>query len=329
MKLIIQIPCFNEAQTLPLTYKTLPTRIEGIDSIETLVIDDGSIDNTAEIAKEIGVTHVYRYVQNKGLARAFSLGMEKSLALGADIIVNTDADNQYCGQDIAKIVQPILEEKADVVVGDRQTDSIEHFSLIKKKLQKIGSTVIRKLSHTEVRDTVSGFRAFSRDAALKLNTLTEFSHTVESLIQLGNQKVIIRSVPIGTNEPLRPSRLFSSIPQFLIQQLSTILRVYATYKALKIFTVLGLLTILPGLMGLGRFLYFYFTSGGQGHVQSLIFSALFINIGFIVFMFGIIADLICNNRKLLENILYLTKKREFESRSTTLVKKGSTHADRP
>ena len=311
MKLIIQIPCYNEEKTLPVTYKDLPTQIEGIDEIKILIINDGSTDNTVKIAKKIGVDHIVNFNRNKGLARAFSAGIEECLELGADIIVNTDADNQYCGQDISKLIKPVVEGKADVVVGDRNTDKISHFSWTKKKMQKMGSLLIRKLSNTKVTDTVSGFRAFSRDAAIRINTLTEFSYTVESLIQLGNQKLKIISIPIRTNKELRESRLFTSIPKFLSMQLSTILRVYATYKALRIFTIIGLIIILPGLLGLSRFLYYYFMADGEGHIQSLIFTAILINVGFIVFMFGIIADLISSNRKLIENILYKIKKIEL------------------
>lgn len=312
MKLIIQIPCYNEEKTLPVTCRDLPRQIEGIDEIETLIINDGSTDNTVEVARKIGVNHIVNFNRNKGLARAFSAGIEKCLESGADVIVNTDADNQYCGQDIPKLVKPVIDGEADVVVGDRQTDKISHFSWIKKRLQKTGSSLIRKLSNTKVADTVSGFRAFSRDAAMRINTLTEFSYTIESLIQLGNQKLKIISVPIRTNDELRKSRLFKSIPGFLSLQLSTILRVYATYKALRVFTAIGLIVILPGLLGFGRFLYYFFTVGGEGHIQSLIFSTVLINIGFIVFMFGIIADLIGNNRKLIEKALYKIKKMELK-----------------
>ena len=312
MKLIIQIPCYNEEKTLSVTYRDLPKQIEGIDEIEILIINDGSTDNTVEVAGKIGVNHIVSFNRNKGLARAFNAGIEKCLELGADIIVNTDADNQYCGQDIPKLVKPVVEGKADVVVGDRQTDKIAHFSWTKKKLQKSGSALIRKLSNTKVADTVSGFRAFSRDAAMRINTLTEFSYTIESLIQLGNQKLKIISIPIRTNDELRKSRLFKSIPGFLSLQLSTILRVYATYKALRVFTVIGLIVILPGLLGFARFLYYYFTVGGEGHIQSLIFSTVLINVGFIVFMFGIIADLISSNRKLIESALYKIKKIELD-----------------
>lgn len=314
MKLIIQIPCYNEEKTLPLTLHDLPKKVEGIDEVETLIIDDGSTDRTVEVARKIGVNHIVSFRDNKGLAKAFSSGLEKSLELGADIIVNTDADNQYSGQDIPKLVEPIIKGEAEVVVGDRQTDKIPHFSWIKKKLQKYGSTLVSSLSKTKVADTTSGFRAYSRDAAMMINNFTEFSYTIENLIQLGNQKINIISVPVRTNQKLRESRLFKSIPNFLTYQFAAILRVYSTYRALKIFTIIGLLIILPGLFGFARFLYYYFTTGGQGHIQSLIFSTALLIVGFLVFMFGIIADLINNNRKLIEKALYKIKKLEMNNK---------------
>lgn len=314
MKLIIQIPCYNEEKTLETTVRDLPDKIDGIDSIETLIINDGSTDRTLEIARKIKINHIISFVSNRGLARAFSAGIEESLKLGADIIINTDADNQYYGQDIPKLIKPIVDGKADVVVGDRQTDKIPHFSWIKKKLQKYGSRLVRRLSETKVKDAVSGFRAYSREAALRINTLMEFSHTVENLIQLGDQKIKIISTPIRTNKILRKSRLFTNVPNFLALQSATILRTYATYKALKVFTVIGLIIVLPGLFGFIRFLYFYFTGSGLGHVQSLIFSSALLFIGFLIFMFGIIADLISNNRKLIEKALYKIKKMELEKK---------------
>lgn len=314
MKLIVQIPCYNEEKTLPATLNDLPKRIQGIDTIETLIIDDGSTDRTQEIAHKCGVNHIISFKNNRGLAKAFSAGIEKSLELGADIIVNTDADNQYSGQDIPKLIKPIIEGKADVVVGDRQPDKIPHFSWIKKKLQKYGSALIRRLSQTEVMDTVSGFRAYSRDAAMRINTLMEFSYTIENLIQLGNQKIKTISIPIRTNEKMRESRLFTSIPNFLSLQASTILRVYATYKALKVFTVLGFIIILPGLFGFFRYVYFYLKATGGAHIQSLIFSSVLVFVGFMLFMFGIIADLISNNRKLIEKALYKIQKMEMENK---------------
>lgn len=315
MKLIIQIPCYNEEKSLPITFANLPKKIEGFDTIETLIINDGSTDNTVEVAKLIGVDHIINFKQNRGLAMAFSAGIEKCLELGADIIVNTDADNQYCGADIKKLVLPIINNKADVVIGDRETNKIKHFSWFKKRLQQSGGSLVRNLSNTNVPDTVSGFRAFSKEAALNINVLTNFSYTIENLIQLGYQKHKIVSVPVKTNDKLRESRLFKSLPSFMRNQLATILRVYATYKALKVFTVIGLIMILPGLAGYGRFLYYYYNGNGDGHIQSLIFSTTFIIIGFLVFMFGIISDLISNNRKLIEKTLYKVKQLELKEKN--------------
>ncbi len=312
MKLIIQIPCYNEEKTLPVTYVDLPKKIEGIDQIETLVIDDGSTDKTLEVAKALGVSHILPLKNNRGLARAFEAGLEKSLELGADIIVNTDGDNQYYGPDIEKLVRPIIDGQADMVVGDRQTDTIQHFSWTKKKLQKAGSSLIRRLSKTNIRDTVSGFRAYTRDTAMKINILTEFSYTIENLIQLGNQRLRIVSVPVQTNKKLRKSRLFKGIGHFISNQLRTLIRVYSTYRALRVFTTLGIILILPGLIGFGRFLYFYFTEGGEGHIQSLIFSTTFLIIGFLVIIFGIMADLISMNRKLLEKLLIFMKEAKWK-----------------
>ncbi len=314
MKLIIQIPCYNEEESLPVTYADLPKNINGIDTIETLIINDGSTDNTVEVAKRLGINHIVNFKKNRGLAMAFSEGIDRCLQLGADIIVNTDADNQYNGADIEKLVQPILSGKADVVVGDRETSKIEHFSWYKKKLQYSGSSLVRRLSNTNIPDAVSGFRAFSKEAALRINVLTDFSYTIENLIQLGHQKLKIISVPVKTNKAIRKSRLFKSMPAFIRNQMATVLRVYSTYKALKIFTIIGFIMILPGIAGFARFLYFYFTSGGEGHVQSLIFSTTLIIIGFLVFMFGIISDLISNNRKLIEKTLYKIKKMESENK---------------
>ncbi|KPK62371.1 glycosyl transferase [candidate division WOR_3 bacterium SM23_42] len=310
MKLIIQIPCYNEEELLPITLRALPKEIEGIDTIETLVIDDGSSDKTVEVARKNAVTHILSFKHNRGLARAFAAGIEKCLELSADIIVNTDADNQYSGNDIPKLVKPILEGEADIIVGDRQTDKIASFSPIKKMLQKIGSTLVRRLSNARIIDTVSGFRAYSREAAMHINILTEFSYTVENLIQLGNDKFKIQSVPINTNETLRKSKLHRGTTHFVSSQLRTIIRSYAMYKALKVFTYFGLLFLLPGLLIGARFVYFFIFEPGKatGHVQSLIFAAVLIIISFILFMLGIIADLISDNRKLIEKLIQYHRK---------------------
>ena len=305
MKLMIQIPCYNEEKDLPRTLRDLPKTIPGINVIEILVIDDGSSDKTAETARAESADHVLRLKRNRGLAKAFAAGVARALELGADIIVNTDADNQYIGADIALLVEPILRDEADVVVGDRQVDRMAHFSGLKKILEKTGSAFVRKLSSTDVVDVVSGFRAFSREAALHINVLTDFSYTVENLIQLGSQKFRILSVPIRASAPVRKSRLHKGIFHFIVNQIRTMVRSYAMYKALKAFTMIGLLFFLPGVaLGL-RFVYiFVFTSRSTaGHVQSLILAAILIILSFIFFMMGILADLISANRKLVEKLL--------------------------
>jgi glycosyltransferase involved in cell wall biosynthesis len=317
MKLVIQIPCYNEEKDLSATFLDLPRKIEGIDRIETLVVDDGSEDDTIGTARRLGIDHVLALKSHKGLACAFSEGIDRSLRLGADIVVNTDADNQYSGQDIPLLVKPILDGNADVVVGVRQVDRIAHFSWAKKKLLRWGSSVIRVLSQTEIEDAVSGFRAFSKEAALRTNILTNYSYTIENLVQLGNQRLKIVSVPVRTNPKARESRLIKSVPHFLGQQLATILRVYATYKALKIFLTLSLIIILPGLFGFLRFLYFYLTGRGQGHIQSLIFSTAALLVGLLMLVFGVIADLIGNNRKLIEKALHRIRKLELEKTERT------------
>ena len=317
MKLIIQIPCYNEEKNLPDTLSDLPKTIPGVDRIETLVIDDGSQDSTVEVARRNGIDHILRLKNHQGLARAFSAGIDRSLELGADIIVNTDADNQYAGQDIPRLVQPVLEGKADLVVGARQIKAVPHFSWFKKKLLRWGSAVTRALSRTEVEDVVSGFRAFSREAAVRLTILSEYSYTIENLIQLGREKLKIVSVPIRTNPKSRESRLIKNVPHFVGQQAATVLRVYATYHALKVFLALGLLIILPGVLGFVRFLYYYWNGRGGGHIQSLIFSSAMFLLGFLVLIFGLIADLIGNNRKLIERALYRIKRMELESAERT------------
>ena len=312
MKLIIQIPCFNEECTLPLTVQDLPIKVEGIDDIEYLVIDDGSRDLTIETARELGVHHVVNFPNNRGLAKSFMAGIDASLRLGADIIVNTDGDNQYRGQEIEKLVRPILEERADIVVGDRQVDSIKHFSLFKKKLQKTGSWVVRLASGTEVTDATSGFRAYSREAALRLNTLSEFSYTLETIIDAGRRKAAIENVKVGTNEKLRDSRLYKGIWHYLEKSATTIIRTYTMFKPLRVFLPLGVIVFLLGfLIGL-RYIYFFSLGQGTGHVQSLILSSILLTSGVHLVVFGLLADAISANRKIIDEILYRLKRQEYE-----------------
>jgi glycosyltransferase involved in cell wall biosynthesis len=304
VKLIVQIPCYNEEKTLPLTLRDIPREIEGVDETEILIVDDGSTDRTLEVAKELGVDHIVRNTCNKGLARTFFVGLDACLRLGADIIVNTDGDNQYKGEDIPKLIAPILAGKYDIVVGDRQTDKIPHFSSTKKKLQKIGSFVVRKLSETKTPDAVSGFRAFSRDAAMQLNVVSPHSYTIETIIQAGKKHFAVGSVPIGTNPATRKSRLFDSIPHFLERSISTIIRVYSMYQPLRVFFIIGCICILAGLIPSVRFLIKYLKIGGTGHIQSLILASIMLFAGFLAMMIAIIGDLISFNRKLIEEVLY-------------------------
>lgn len=303
VKLIVQIPCFNEEHTLPVTVRDLPKALPGIETVEYLVVDDGSSDRTAETARECGVHHVVGFRKNRGLARAFALGINACLERGADIIVNTDADNQYHGQDISKLVEPLLNGEADIVIGDRQTHTIEHFSTLKKFLQKHGSIMVGLFSGMEVPDATSGFRAMTREAALELNVISDFSYTLETLIQAGNKKLAVKSVPIRTNDKLRESRLFRSVFTFVKRSAATLMRVYTTHEPLKVFTTAAVLTMIPALFLFGRFLYFFIKEGGAGHIQSLILGAvLAIGAAFLVTV-GILADLINANRKLIEQIL--------------------------
>ena len=303
IKLIVQIPCFNESGTLPATIAAIPRQIEGIDRIELLVIDDGSSDNTSTVATELGVEHIVRHRINRGLARSFTSGLDYALKAGADIIVNTDGDNQYCGADIAKLVQPILNGQADLVIGDRQTWDLEHFSRSKRILQSVGSRLVRRLSSTDVPDAVSGFRAFSRAAAMKLNVVSSFSYTIETLIQAGRSRMAIVSVPVRTNGSTRPSRLFKSIPQFLRKSGATMLRAYALHRPLSVFLGIGCGLFALGLAPIARFLYFASIHDGAGHVQSLILGVALTILGGSVGSLGLLADLIAANRQLLESTL--------------------------
>ena len=312
MKLIVQIPCLNEEDTLPATIGDIPRQVPGIDRVEVLVIDDGSTDRTSEVARECGADHVIRFAQNRGLGHAFKAGFDACLRLGADIIINTDGDNQYFGGDIDKLVAPIIEGRADLVIGDRQTGDIAHFSFVKRHLQRFGSRVISRLADMDIPDVASGFRAFSRDAAMHLSTFTDFDHTAEHVIESGQKRVAVVSVPIRTNPKLRESRLFSNIGEFVFRSGSISLRAYARYKALKIFALFGALTFAAGfLLGL-RFLYFFFlTDQGMLHVQSLILAAILLLAGFQMFLTGVIADLIATNRSLLEEVLNRVRRIEL------------------
>lgn len=312
MKLIIQIPCYNEAETLEIALNDLPKQIDGIDKIEYLIINDGSKDNTVEVARNWGVHYVVNFKQNKGLAKGFMAGIDACLKHGADIIVNTDADNQYCGKDIETIVRPILDGKADMVIGERPIDETEHFSPIKKKLQHLGSWVVRKASHTNIPDAPSGFRAFSREAAMRLNVVNDYTYTLETIVQAGRSKMAIMSVPIRTNPELRSSRLFHSMWGYVKKSMLTILRAFMWYKPLYCFTMVALV---PSLIGLGiaiRFLFFYFNGTGKGHVQSLILACTLLIIGFITFVIGLLADTIAANRRILEDVQYHVRKLEYD-----------------
>ena len=321
MKLIIQIPCYNEAETLEVALNDLPRKLDGVDEIEYLIINDGSRDDTVEVARKWGVHHVVNFKQNKGLAKGFMAGLDGCLRCGADIIVNTDADNQYCGEDIAALIRPILEGKADMVIGERPIDETEHFSPVKKKLQHFGSWVVRKASHTDIPDAPSGFRAFSREAAMRMNVVNDYTYTLETIVQAGREKIALASVPVRTNAELRPSRLFKSIWGYVKKSILTILRAFMMYKPLMSFTLLAIPTTLIGL-GIGvRFLYFMAIGQSGGHVQSLILACTLIIIGFLTFMIGLVADVIAANRKILQDVQYHVKRMEYSQSNSGREKK--------
>jgi glycosyltransferase involved in cell wall biosynthesis len=310
-KLIIQIPCLNEASTLPVTLADLPRQVPGVDAVEFLIIDDGSVDGTAEVARAHGAHHVVRFRRRKGLAAAFMAGIDACLKLGADYIVNTDGDNQYCGADVATLLAPLLSGEADIVVGDRNIQDVEHMSPTKKVLQRLGSWVVRQVSNTKVPDTTSGFRAYTRDAALRLTIVSEFSYTLESIIQAGKKRMAIAHVPIATNRRLRESRLFGSSWGYVKVSAATIVRIYAMYEPLKVLSSIGGFVFLAGLAISARFLYFYVTGAGLGHLQSLILSAVLMIVGFEVVLIGLVADVISGNRKLIEDLLYRVRGMEL------------------
>jgi glycosyltransferase involved in cell wall biosynthesis len=315
-KLIIQIPCLNEAATLPSTLADLPTAIDGVDVIETMVIDDGSTDGTAEVARTHGVTHVIQFRRHKGLAAAFRTGIDACLREGADVIVNTDADNQYAGADIPRLVAPLLDGTADVVIGDRNIRELEHMSWPKKLLQRFGSWTVRKVSNTKVPDTTSGFRAYSRDAALRMTIVSEFSYTLESIIQAGKKRMAVAHVPVATNPVTRPSRLFGSIWSYLKNSGATIVRIYAMYEPLKVFTYIGGIVFAAGFAISVRFLYYYlFTFEAEGKIQSLILSAVLMIVGFQVVLIGLLADVISGARKLIEDLLYRVRRMELDRKT--------------
>lgn len=316
MHLIIQIPCYNEAETLPETLASLPTQIPGVDRLDVLIIDDGSSDNTAEVAARCGVRHIVRHAHNRGLAAAFQTGIEAGLRLGADIIVNTDADGQYLGEDIPGLIEPIQQGQADIVIGDRQTHKIAHFSPLKRWLQKSGSWVVRLASNTKIPDATSGFRAFSRNAALRLNILTRYTYTLETIIQAGKKGLVIHSVPIRTNYPTRQSRLVRSNWDYVKRSAATILRIYTFYEPLRTFSYLSLPFFLIGGGLLARFFYFFFTdtftTTGR-YVQSVVVGSTLITLGLLIFVLGVVADLIAANRLLIEETLYKIKRLEMQA----------------
>jgi len=313
VKLIVQIPCYNEEAALPQTVRDLPRALPGVDAIEYLVVDDGSTDRTSEVAQESGVHHIVRLKQNRGLAIAFLTGLEVALKAGADVIVNTDADNQYQGEDVARLIQPILEGQADIVVGDRGVAALEHFSPLKRLLQKWGSWVVQRAAGIAIPDATSGFRAFTRDAALHLTVLSDYTYTLETLIQAGARRMAVVYVPVRTNPQTRRSRLVHNIPSFLALSTVTILRFYTMYRPMRVFTTMGGVFIASGVMLGLRFLYFFWQSGGAaGHVQSLILASILTIVGFQVCLIGLIADLVRLNRKMMEETLYRVRRMELE-----------------
>lgn len=313
MKLIVQIPCYNEEKTLWDVLRDIPKKIDGIKTIETMIIDDGSTDATVKVAQKFWVHHIVLHGNNRGLWNAFRSGMEKALEEGADILINTDGDNQYPGKYIADLVEKMQATGAHIVMWDRQTKNISHFSLLKKFFQWLGSSLVRFLSGTQVPDSVSGFRAYSREALLKLNVTSEFSYAVDTLVQAGSKWLYVLSIPITTNKPTRPSRLFKNMWQHMYKTFSILLRVYGMYHPLRMFLSFASIFFLLWSLGIIRFLYLYITiDGPTGHIQSLILSGAFLTIATVFFALWIIGDLIAKNRKLIEDQLYLSKKIYFK-----------------
>jgi glycosyltransferase involved in cell wall biosynthesis len=317
MKLVIQIPCYNEESTLPITLLDLPKEIEGIDEIEILVIDDGSNDNTAKVAAEYGVHNIVKLPINKGLARGFIVGLENALKMGADIIVNLDADNQYDAKGMNELVKPIIANEADMVIGVRDIRTIKHFSFIKKKLQAVGSWVVRKISNTDVEDVTSGFRAYNRIAAMQLNVFSKFTYTLETIIQAGYSNLNLKTVKIGTNEKLRDSRLFGGLAEYVWRSILTIVRIYLIYQPFWAFSLISFLIAIPGIALIARFFYFYLSiDGPTGHSQSLVISLIFLALSFNLFMVGVLSELLGTNRRMLESISARVRKMELNNRKT-------------
>ncbi|MCD6497923.1 MAG: glycosyltransferase family 2 protein [Deltaproteobacteria bacterium] len=310
MNVIIQIPCLNEAETLPDTLAQIPRSIDGVNSVEILVIDDGSTDETDRVAHEHGVEHVVRHKRRLGLARAYQTGIHTALMLGADIIVNTDGDGQYPGKDIPRLVAPIVKGRADMVIADRQVSGVAHFSPIKRRLQKLGSSVVRRMSQTAVPDATSGFRALSREAALRLDVASRYTYTLETIVRAGRMNLAIESIPIQPNPPTRPSRLFHSMMGYIWRSIATLVRLYILFQPMKFFATISAL-FMAGGAGIGlRFLYYYFAGEGSGKIQSLILAAILLIIGFNVFVIGILSANLAANRELMEDCLYRLKRIE-------------------
>ena len=315
MKLIIQIPCYNEAATLAVALSALPRMVPGFDKVEWLIIDDGSTDETIKVAQENGADHIVRHIRNQGLARSFMSGIREAVRFGADVIVNMDADNQYNADDIPSLTQPIINGQADIVVGARPIDSIKHFSSIKKILQKMGSWVVRAASRTDIPDAASGFRAMSRDAVQQLVVFNNYTYTLETIIQAGQKNMSIASVPVRVNADLRPSKLVKSTPSYIIQGIVTIARIFIVYRPFIFFSSIGVLLFASGILIGIRFMWFYLAGQGGGHLQSLILASVLLGIGFQTLLIAVIADLLSVNRKLLEDVRYTIKSKYVETRT--------------
>jgi glycosyltransferase involved in cell wall biosynthesis len=328
-KLIIQIPCFNEEASLPITLAELPRSLPGIDVIEWLVIDDGSTDRTVAVARENGVDHVLRMRRNSGLATAFMMGLDFCVRNGADIIVNTDADNQYHAGDIPTLIAPILEGRAEIVIGERPIADIEHFSLLKKLLQRVGSWVVRVASGAHVADAPSGFRAIERNAAMRLNVFNNHTYTLETIIQAGRKNMAMISVPVRTNPYLRPSRLISSIPGYIFRSVSTIFRIFMTYRPFRFFALPGVIFLILGILPSARFLYFYSIGYGMGNIQSLMFGVLFLGIGAMLIIVGLLADLIGVNRMLLEDIRFRLRRMDLDAHLREAARLDTAETEQP